>query len=262
MRFILTRLRGLCGYRELFWQLVVVGIKLKYRRSVLGYLWSVLNPLLIMVIMALVFSSMFRFDIPNYPVYLLGGSLLFNFMSDSTQRGMTSILDNAAMLKKIYIPKYIFTAASVSAGLVNLLFSLAALVLVMLITRAPLTWHILLAPLVIFELYLFCLGLALFLATATVFFRDMQYLWGVITTAWMYMTPIFYPPSIWPERYAIYFKALNPMYSYIAQFRDLVLGAQLPGAHIVLAGFGYALLALALGCWAFYRGQDRFILHI
>lgn len=255
------RLQGLYQYKNLLKQLVVRDIKLKYRRSVLGYLWSILNPLLIMLVMVVVFSSLFRFDIPNFPVYLLTGQMLFGFMTEATGMAIGSITGSAPLIKKTYVPKYIFTLSRVTSSLVNLLFSMTALVLVMLITRTAITWHILLAPLVIVELYMFSLGLGLFLSCAAVFFRDIQYIWGVVTTAWTYLTPIFYPISIWPEEYAFLFK-LNPMYSYIGQFRDVVLYGRTPGPNVALAGAVYALGALVVGIWTFYKGQDRFILYI
>ena len=262
MKFVKDRLAGFSRYKNLLKQLVATDIKLKYRRSVLGYLWSVLNPLLIMLVMTAVFSYMFRFDIPNFPVYLLTGNILFTFFSESTNMGMTSIVSNASLIKKTYIPKYIFTLSKVTSSLVTLLFSMAALLIVMIITGTKFTLLVLLAPLVLLQLYVFSLGVSMFLSSMAVFFRDMQYLWGVIITAWMYMTPIFYPESTWPAAYAFYFKALNPLYSYIRQFRDVMMYGALPSAAIIGAGIGYALIAVILGTIVFYKGQDRFILYI
>lgn len=262
MSFIKTRFQGFIQYKDLLKLIVDNDIKLKYRRSFLGYIWSILNPLLIMLVMVAVFSQFFEIDIPNFPVYMLTGSTLFTFMTEATNAGLSSILSNAPLIKKTYVPKYIFTVSKVTSSLVNLLFSMGALILVILVTRSKVTWYVLLSPLIIIELYIFCLGLGLFLASATVYFRDVQYLWGVITTAWMYMTPIFYPVSIWPENVAFFLKMFNPMYSYIAQFRDLVLYGQLPGPNIVLGGIVFAVASLAFGTWVFYRGQDNFILYI
>lgn len=249
-------------YKDLLRLLVTKNIKLKYRRSFLGYVWSVLNPLLTMTVMAIVFSKMFSRNIENFPVYLFCGQLLFNFMNTSTHQAIFSITSNAAMLKKAYVPKYIFTVSKITSGMVDLVFSLGALVIVMLVTRAKITWYILLFPLVIMQLYLFCIGLGLFLSQANVFFRDIQYIYNAVTTAWMYLTPIFYPIESLPDRLVWFVKHLNPMYFYVGQFRDLIYYGRLPGNTIQLAGWGAALGMLVLGIWSFRKTQDKFILYI
>lgn len=249
-------------YKDLLKQLVSRDIKLKYRRSVLGYVWSVLNPLLIMIVMTIVFSSMFSRNIDNFPVYLFCGQLLFNFMNTSTHQAIFSITGNASLLKKTYVPKYIFTLSKITSGMVDLIFSLGALLIVMIVTRAPFTWCILLFPFVILQLYVFCIGLGLFLAQANVFFRDIQYIYNAVTTAWMYLTPIFYPIEQLPEIVSWLIKHFNPMYFYVGQFRDLIYHGQLPGPMIVAAGCGTAIVMLVIGVWSFSRSQDRFILYI
>ena len=252
------------SYRDLLKLLVVKDIKLKYRRSVLGYVWSILNPLLIMSVMALVFSTMFNRPIKEFSVYLFCGQLLFNFMNSCTHQSIFSITSNAPLLKKTYIPKYIFTVAKITSGMVDLCFSLGALVIVMLVVGAPFAWTNLLFPLVILQLYVFCVGLGLFLSQANVFFRDIQYIYNAVTTAWMYLTPIFYeiklleklPWLLWIVKHC------NPMYFYVAQFRDLIYLRQLPGWGIVTAGCVTAVVALIVGTWSFFRSQDKFILYI
>lgn len=249
-------------YRDLLKLLVIKDLKLKYRRSWLGYVWSILNPLLIMVVMTVVFSTMFSKNIENYPVYLFCGQLLFNFMKSSTQQAINSITGNGALLKKTYVPKYTFTVAKITSGLVDLVFSLGALLIVMVVTRAKFTWHILLFPLVLLQLYVFCIGLGLFLAQANVFFRDTQFLYNAVTTAWTYLTPIFYPIESLSDWLIWVVKHLNPMYFYVGQFRDLVYLGELPGPSIVLAGCGAAVIMLAIGIWSFIKSQDKFILYI
>ena len=249
-------------YRDLLRLLVSRDIKLKYRRSFLGYLWSILNPLLIMIVMSVVFSTMFKRNIENFPVYLFCGQLLFNFMNSSTHQAIFSITGNAALLKKTYVPKYIFTVAKITSGMVDMVFSLGALVIIMLCTGAAFSWTNLLFPLVVLQLYLFCVGLGLFLAQANVFFKDIQYIYNAVTTAWMYLTPIFYPLETLPEWLIWVVKHLNPMYFYVGQFRDLIWMGRLPGPMITLAGWGAALLMLAIGMFSFMRSKDRFILYI
>lgn len=249
-------------YRDLLKLLVSKNIKLKYRRSWLGYVWSILNPLLIMTVMTVVFSTMFKRNIENFPVYLFCGQLLFNFMNTATTQSTFSITSNAALLKKTYVPKYLFTLAKVTSCLVDLILSLGALVIVILITRAKVTWYMLLFPFVLLQLYVFCVGLGLFLAQACVFFKDTQFIYNAVTTAWMYLTPIFYPIEALPEQLIWLIKHFNPMYFYIGQFRDLIYYGRMPGHLIILAGCGAALAMLAIGMWSFMRSKDRFILYI
>ena len=215
-----------------------------------------------MMVLVIVFSNLFRFDIPNFPVYLITGSTLFGFMSEATTMAIASITGNAALLKKTYVPKYVFTLARVTSSLVNMLFSMTAIIIVVLITKVQITPYILLAPLVIVEVYLFSLGLGIFLAAASVFFRDLQYLWGIFITMWMYLTPIFYPITIIPEKYRFWYYWLNPMTGYVSQFRDIVLHGQMPDLYSVCAGFAIAFIALLVGAYTFYRSQDNFILYI
>ncbi len=262
MDLFIRRLKSFWYYKDLLKQLVVRDVKLKYRRSFLGYVWSVLNPLLIMTVMSIVFSTMFKKNIENFPVYLFTGQLLFNFMNTSTHQAISSITGSGALLKKAYVPKYIFTVAKITSGLVDFFFSLGALLLVMIVTRAPFSWHNLLFIVVAFQLYLFCLGLGLFLAQANVFFRDIQYIYNAVTTAWMYLTPIFYPVESINERLLWFIKHFNPMYFYVGQFRDLVYYNTLPGPKITFAGWATAFLMLGIGTWSFLRSQDRFILYI
>lgn len=249
-------------YRDLLRLLVTRNIKLKYRRSVLGYVWSVLNPLMTMIVMSIVFSTMFSRNIENFPVYLFCGQLLFNFMNTSTRQAISSINANASLLKKTYVPRYIFTLSKITSGLIDLVFSLGALMIVILVTRAKLTWYALLFPVVILQLYLFCVGLGLFLAQANVFFRDVEYIYNAVVTAWMYLTPIFYPLEMLPEGVMWVVKHLNPMYFYVGQFRDLVYLGRLPGPVIHTAGWVAAIGMLIIGIWSFRRSEDRFILYI
>lgn len=249
-------------YKDLLKLLVMKTVKLKYRRSFLGYLWSVLNPLLIMVVMTIVFSAMFSRNIQNFPVYLFCGQLLFNFMNQSTHQATQSITGNAAMLKKAYVPKYIFTVAKVTSCAVDMIFSFGALLIVMIVTGASFSWYNLLFPLVILQLYFFCIGLGLFLAQASVFFRDVEFIYNAVTTAWMYLTPIFYPIESLPEIVANLIRAFNPMYFYVTQFRDLIYMGQLPSLYNVAGGCIAAVAMMFIGVICFMKTEDNFIMHI
>lgn len=257
-----TGLIELLHYKELLRQLVIKDIKLKYRRSYLGYIWSILNPLLMMTVLVIVFSQLFRFDIPNFAVYLLSGQVLFNFLSEATTMAVSSIVGNAPLLKKTYVPKYIFTISKVTSSLVNLLFSLVALVLVMIFTQVSFTWNILWFPVVLLEVYIFSLGVSLILASTAIFFRDIQYLWGVFISIWMYLTPIIYPVSIISEEYRWWYDNLNPMFGYLKQFRDIVLNGNPLPIEWLTQGFITAFIFLFIGLWVFKRKQNQFILYI
>ena len=257
------RIHVFMQYTNLLKQLVKRDLKLKYRRSVLGYVWSILNPLLVMLIMTLVFSSIFERDaIQNFPVYLITGRTMFEFMTTSTNASMRAIIGNAALLKKCYVPKYIFVLSKVVSSMVDFIFSLGALVIVMVFTRANVTPYILCSPLVMMQLFLFCCGLGFFLASLNVFFRDVQYIYKAITTAWMYLTPIFYPINRLEKSLRIFVKTCNPMYYYVAQFRDMVYTGQFPGPRIFWGGWIIGIVMFVIGIWVFKKSQDKFILYI
>ena len=217
------RKQGWMGYRDLLIELVTKDVKLKYRRSFLGYLWSILNPLMIMLVMVIVFSSIFRFDIDHYPVYLIIGQTIYNYVNNATVHAIYSVTDNGALLKKVYVPKYIFPLSKVTSDLVDFLFSLGAMVLVMLITGTQFSVYLILLPYVAIQIYVFSLGMGMFLAQASVFFRDIRYIYNVFLTAWMYATPIFYPVTMLPDKIRWIVTHLNPLYYYIEQFRVIVL---------------------------------------
>lgn len=262
MKKIFNRFQVFYIYRHLLQELVEKDIKLKYRRSFLGYLWSILNPLLTMLVLVAVFSRLFRFDIENFPVYLLSAQVLFNFLMEATNQSVFSIWGNAALLKKVYVPKYIFTLSKVSSSLVNMLFSLVALLIVMFLTDTPFTIYLFFAPCILLQLYLFCLGLGFFLAQASVFFRDIQYIYAVLTTAWTYLTPMFYPITILPEGLKNGVINFNPMYFYIEQFRSVILYGAMPAAELIFKGCVVAALSLVIGIACFLKTQDKFILYI
>lgn len=262
MNLFLKRLGGFYQYRFLMQQLVSKDIKLKYRRSFLGYLWSILNPLMIMVIMVIVFSNMFRSDIESFPVYLIIGQTLFNFMSESTNQAINSITGNAALLKKTYVPKYVFTVSKITSSFVNTLFAMGALVIVFIVCRVTPNVYYLMIPLILLQEYMFCLGLGMLLAQSSVFFRDIQYIYNAIITAWMYLTPMFYPITLLPEGVRQFVQMFNPMYFYITEFRQIVIEGRMPDPYLIFAGTAAALLALIVGTWAFLKTQDKFILYI
>jgi lipopolysaccharide transport system permease protein len=183
-------------------------------------------------------------------------------MNQSTNQAMRSITGNAALLKKTYVPKYIFAFSKITSGMIDLLLSLLALIIVMIATGARFSFYNLLFIFPLFQLYIFCLGLGMFLAAMNVFFRDIQYIYNAVITAWLYLTPIFYPVDLLPDWLMWCVKHLNPMYFYIGQFRDLVYANRMPGPGIIFEGCVTAVLTLLIGTVVFWKKQDNFILYI
>lgn len=250
-------------YRHLLQNMVQRDLKVKYRRSVLGFLWSLLNPILMMLIMTMVFSFMFRSEIKNFPVYMLSAQTMFAFFSESTTAAMGSILGGSALIKKIYIPKYIFPLEKVVFSLVNALFSMLALLGVILVTRVPLTPWFLLFPVPLLLLFFFNLGLGLILASGVVFFRDIQHLYSVVVLALNYLTPIFYPlTEDFLGATVLELLKLNPLYWYVAFFRQIVLYGQAPTAMMWAVCTICAAVMMAFGLLIIKKTQDRFILYI
>ena len=248
-------------YRFLIKQLVDRDFKAKYKRSVLGVFWSFLNPLLNMAVQYVVFSNMFRFDIPYFPVYLLCGNVIFTYFSESCGMALTSIVGNASLITKVYVPKYIYPLTRILSSLINLLISMIPLIAAALITGLLPTPAYILSLYVFVCLALFCLGMGLFLSAAMVFFRDIQFLWGVLTTVWMYLTPIFYPVSILPKNIKTIVE-LNPLYYYVTFVRTCIIDGVSPEPIMYAQCLLYAIAALVVGAWVFKRNQDKFVLYL
>lgn len=248
-------------YKPLIRELVKRDLKVKYRRSFLGYLWSLLNPLLMMCVQSLVFTYLYKNNVGNFPVYLICGNVLFAFFNEATNVGMQAVLSNAALIKKVYVPKYIFPISRVVTCFVTTMFSLLAVVIVMIFTRAKFFPEALLFPLPLVLLFVFCCGASLLLSSLVVYFRDIQHLYGVFTMALMYATPIFWPVSALPARLLPIAKA-NPLFHYITMFRGLLMEGVLPPKDSVLIGSLAALAMLLLGILVFRKLQKNFILHI
>lgn len=249
------------AYKELLRELVSRDIKTKYRRSVLGILWSVLNPLGMMVIMTIVFSHVFRGNIENFPVYLMCGQVIFNFYNEASSVAMGSILGNSMLIKKVYVPKYLFPMSKICSCFVNLLTSFIALVIVIIATRTPISWTIILFVMPVLYVFLFALGMGLLLSALVVSFRDLQHLYGVLLTAWTYLTPIFYPIEMLPG-WVRTIVSLNPLTSIIQMLRDVTMYGMVPDGILHVKCIGWCLLVLVLGLWTFYKQQDSFILKV
>ena len=259
--FITWQFTSFSRYKHLLRLLVRRDFISRYRKSILGVLWSLLNPLLTMLVLSFVFSYLFRRSIENFPVYLISGQLIYNFFSESTRQAMTSVIRSEGIIKKIYVPKYIFPAARVLSSLVNVAFSFLAFLLVFIVTGAPFRWTMLLLPIPIFYTFVFSLGVSMLLSSLAVFFRDLQYLYGVFLLLLMYLTPIFYPVEILPDNF-VPIIGFNPLYHYVDYFRDLAMRGTVPDLWSNMVCIGFALAALCCGVYVFIDKQDKYILNL
>lgn len=257
-------------YSPLLINLSVRDIKIKYRRSFLGIAWSILNPLLTMLVLTTVFKMMLRIEIPNYASYYIVGYSIWSFFSEATSMAMSSILSAASLIKKVYVPKYMFPLEKCIFAFINFAFSLIAVFIVMLIQGVYPTWTTLLALLPMIYCFIFACGVSLLLSAITVFFRDVAHFYSVLLTLWMYLTPIIYTTeivqSIEAKTTVINFVSSiiehNPMSYYVTYMRDVMIYNTVPSLKYNLICIFYALFFLILGAAVFKKCQSKFILHI
>ena len=248
-------------YKFLLNQLVKRDIQIKYRRSVLGVFWSFLEPLLTMVIMTIIFSTVFKRNIENFPVYYLTGMLMYQFFAGGTNGAMRSIKSSAGIMKTIYVPKYMYSLSAILSNFVTFLLSLIVLFGVMLATNAPLTIYIIFASLPLLALLFLTIGVGLIVATVNVFFRDLEHLYGVFLMLLMWAMPIFYPANIVPESFR-FIQYYNPLYAVIECCRSSFIYGTLYNPIHLLFAMGSGIAALIIGIALFYKYQDRFILYV
>lgn len=254
-------MRRLLDYRDLVWNLVLRDLKVRYRRSTLGFLWTMLQPLLTMIVLQVVFSTAFRFPLANYSVYVLSGILFWNFFSQSVVASMNSLRGNARLIQKLPVPKAVFPIATVLSGLVNLGLALVPLFGLLLVTGHPLTPSLLFLPVSILIVATFTLGAGLLLSPLAVFFTDVVELIGVALMLLMYLTPVFYPRSIVPERYE-WLVRYNPLRSILEVFRDPIYLHKVPPLTHLTVAVAIAGVTLVLGAYFFRRSSDRIPFYV
>ncbi len=259
--YIYTAVEALHKYGFLLRQLVKRDFRTKYLRSVLGVLWSFFNPLLMMLVQYIVFSTLFKNSIPHFAAYLIIGNICFSFFNEACSLTLNSIVGNAGLITKVYMPKYIYPLSRTISSLVNLAISLVPMLIVCLITGVRFTLAVLISPYFFFCLFLFSLGVGMLLSCAMVFFRDTQFLWGILVTIWMYFTPVFYSIDIITGPLRKIFE-LNPMYIFISSIRCCVMYEVVPLPGTFLKSAVAAVLALLVGSLVFKKGQDKFILYL
>ena len=260
--------RDFVRFIPLLFELTARDFKLKYRRSFLGILWSMLNPLLIMIVITSMFSILLKSPPSDMPfaVYYITGATLFSFFSEASSGSMSSVIVNASLIKKVYIPKYIFSLEKCTFSFINMLFSSIAMFAVVafyVITgdvHLHITMFLVFVPMLF--TFAFSVGVGLILSALTVFFRDIMHIWGVITTLWMYITPIMYPVELLRNNGLEWVVRLNPMFYFIDDFRNLMINGVIPDLSHFLLSFAICSFVLVFGTLLFRKVQDRFILHI
>ncbi|MBQ7351480.1 MAG: ABC transporter permease [Clostridia bacterium] len=260
---MINDIRKFYSSRNVLSEMVKRNVKNQYRNSVLGALWTLLNPLLYMIVLSFVFSNIFNRngEIGCYPVYLLAGTIIFDLFRNSTCCGLVSIVDNNSLLTRVKIHQKIFPITSLLSNSVNFGFAFVALILVMLILRQPFYWTILLSILMIPALQMFILGISYFLAAMYVFFRDVQHIYSIFVTLWMYLTPIFYTTNVLPDNLQAILR-FNPMYHYVTFFRDVVMYGQVPKLLDWVIIFGCGIVSICIGSLVFNASKKKFILYI
>lgn len=258
--FLRNNVEAIRRYSFLIKQLVLRDFRVRYKRSVLGILWSMLNPLLTSFVLNFIFSTIFKQQIEHYIVYVMAGFVVFNYYSETTNQAMLSIVGNKALITKVYIPKYIFPLSKVLSSAINFVAALAALLIVILFNGLRINAHYLLLPILFLSIMLFTFGMSCILSVLTVFFDDTRFLYSVVLVLWTYATPIMYPAEILNQYQMI--MNFNPLYHYITFFRDIVLYDAMPSIKTVVICYAVGLVVCVLGLLLFKKTQDKFILHI
>jgi len=247
-------------YKDLLRLLVTTNIKTRYKRSVLGVAWTLLSPLLTMIVMSIAFSALFRFQIENYPVYVLSGLLFYGFFQESTLQSMTSLVWGSALLKKVYVPAAVFPISAVGTGLVNFGLALIPLFVIMIFLGPTPNLALVFVPVGALMTAMFALGVGLLISSVAVFFTDVVEMYGVVVRIMFYLTPVMYPEEIVPERF-LWLIRMNPLYHFLACFRDPIMYGALPASGTLATGALWAIGTLVAGWWVFSRQAHQFALR-
>jgi len=253
--------QALVRYRDLIVQLVSRSVKARYKRSILGVAWTMINPLLTMTVLTLVFSQLFRAPARDYALYVLSGLLVWNFFAQSTTAAMSDLLWGGGLITRVFLPKSIFALAALGTGLVNLVLALVAYAIIALVLGVPPAWSWLLLPIPVLAVGLFTLGVALALSAAAVYFADVMPTYEVLLTAWLYLTPVIYPIGLLPESVQGWLR-WNPMFWFVQGFRAVLYEGRLPDGATLAVAFGAGLVALVLGWWIFTRRAREYAYRV
>jgi len=256
-------LKEVWNYRNLIYQLTRRDILTRYKRSVLGIAWTMLNPLGMMLVLTIAFSEIFRFETEySYASYVLSGLMVWNFFSQTSTASMVNLVWGGGLLHRIYVPRTSFALAAVLTGVINFLISIIPLLIVMLISNVPIRLTILFFPIPLLPLACFSLGVGMLISTFAVYFPDVVEMYSIAILGWMYLTPIIYPETILPDSYRFWITHLNPLYYLVKVFRDVVYFGQMPTWAELLPAIGVALLVLVIGWIVFTRKAGEFSYRI
>jgi ABC-2 type transport system permease protein len=261
MSKIKAALKNFHNYRFLLTQLITRNIKLKYRRSYLGVLWSLVEPILTMLVLSVVFGSLLGRGDKYFPVYVLSGRLLYSFFSTGTKQAMKSLRANSSMIKKVYVPKYLYPLSTCLSSYIISLISLLDLFIVILFMGMKITPYMLLAPVPIIILFLLTYGASMILSSINVYFRDVEYMWDVFTMLILYTCAIFYKVESFAGSLQQQVFQINPLYCLIKCFRDCIYGNPMD-MGLLLYALVFALGSCLVGTWIFRKKQDEFVLHL
>jgi ABC-2 type transport system permease protein len=261
MAILTDLIRDSYRYRELIWALALRELKVRYKRSVLGFLWALLNPALLMIVLTVVFSKILLSPIQHYGIFILSTLVPWTFFSQCLSYSVDSIVANGELIKKVSVPKCVFPLAAVVSNMINLLLSIIPLALIVLLMGHPffVTWAFLPVPLI--ALMIFAAGATFFFAAANVYYRDVAHIVQILLQVWFYVTPIIYPLTVFPAKYKWMFQ-LNPLIYPLNEFRLAVYYGQMPQTQSVLAAFVCAFLSLFIGFAIFRKNQPNFVYYL
>lgn len=248
-------------HQFLFEELVKRDFAKKYKRTILGMAWSIISPLVNLVIMWLVFSKLFGNNVNHYAIYLFAGQLVFSYFTDATNMGMNSLVGNAGIYTKVNVPKYLFLLSQNVSSLINFGLTLLIFFAFVAFDGIPFTWKYMMLVYPVACLIVFNLGMGLILSALFVFFRDMQYLWGILTQLIMWLSAIFYSIDVYSPHVQNLF-LLNPVYLYIRYFRKIVIDSVIPTPQFHLLAAAYALIAIGIGAWMYKRNNHEFLYYV
>lgn len=261
MKGIGREFRELLQYREFLLNLVSNELKLRYRNSVLGFFWTILNPLFYLLILAVVFSKIIKFEIEHYTIFLLSGLTSWMMIQQTVTIATASVVNNQAMIKRIYVPKMAFPLSNVLARYIDHLVLTLILFVFMILYHIRFTWYLLLVPLILLMHFFFSLGLSLVAAVVNIKIRDIQHIVAIIFQALFYVTPIIYSTEVLPEKYRPFF-ILNPFYYFVESFRFPVYYSSFPPAKIFLVALFLAVFSFAAGFYIFYKKEKYFVFYL
>jgi len=258
---LFSEINELYRYRELLKNLVSRDIKKRYKRSALGFLWVMLDPLLMMLVFYIVFAGLFGNTVGNYTAYVISGITMWQLFAQGTSVSSSAFIGNRDLLNKLYIPKSIFPFSVVASSLVHFIFSLVPLFTIIIVSGTTLSYNVIFLPFVIFLIFMFSLGISLAISTLAVFYQDVVYIYNVILLAWMYLSAIFYPVSILPKKFQI-LMSFNPVYHYISLFRACLYDATIPKTEHFIIGAVFALVFSLIGWGIYHKNKDRIVFYL